>query len=249
MGRIVRLEIDNFKSYGGAHVVGPFKRFTAIIGPNGAGKSNLMDAISFVLGVSSRQLRSQQLRDLVHKPPPTPSSNHSASVVVAPLRARVTLVFETDDALEVRFTRTVSDKGVGSYRLDDRDVSFDAYQQRLSAVGVLAKARNCLVFQGDVESVASKSPEELTQFFEQISTSDELRCVCLYGHVWPFCGCVKVTCVVDMDLFRDEYERLLEAKNAAEEDAIFAYQKKKGLVAEKRMVGTTTRAWGLALSD
>jgi structural maintenance of chromosome 1 len=35
-------------------VIGPFRDFTAIIGPNGSGKSNLMDAISFVLGVQSR---------------------------------------------------------------------------------------------------------------------------------------------------------------------------------------------------
>lgn len=41
--------------------------FTCIIGPNGAGKSNLMDAISFVLGVRSAQLRSTQLRDLVYR--------------------------------------------------------------------------------------------------------------------------------------------------------------------------------------
>jgi structural maintenance of chromosome 1 len=41
--------------------------FTCIIGPNGAGKSNMMDAISFVLGVKSAQLRSTQLRDLVYR--------------------------------------------------------------------------------------------------------------------------------------------------------------------------------------
>lgn len=41
--------------------------FTCIIGPNGAGKSNLMDAISFVLGIKSAQLRSTQLRDLVYR--------------------------------------------------------------------------------------------------------------------------------------------------------------------------------------
>jgi AAA15 family ATPase/GTPase len=45
-----------------AQVIGPFRNFTAVIGPNGAGKSNLMDAISFVLGVQSRQLRSNQVR-------------------------------------------------------------------------------------------------------------------------------------------------------------------------------------------
>ncbi len=41
--------------------------FTCIIGPNGSGKSNLMDAISFVLGVKSAQLRSTQLKDLVYR--------------------------------------------------------------------------------------------------------------------------------------------------------------------------------------
>ena len=51
----------------GHQTIGPFKNFTSVIGPNGAGKSNLMDAISFVLGVKSTQLRSSQLKDLVYR--------------------------------------------------------------------------------------------------------------------------------------------------------------------------------------
>lgn len=47
MGRLIRIEAENFKSYAGAQIIGPFKDFTAVIGPNGAGKSNLMDAIRF----------------------------------------------------------------------------------------------------------------------------------------------------------------------------------------------------------
>ena len=66
MGRIDVIEVCNFKSYGGTQTLGPFKDFTAIIGPNGSGKSNIMDAISFVLGVHTRQLRGNKLRDLVH---------------------------------------------------------------------------------------------------------------------------------------------------------------------------------------
>lgn len=53
--------------YRGHQIIGPFKDFTSVIGPNGAGKSNLMDAISFVLGVKSAQLRSSQLKDLVYR--------------------------------------------------------------------------------------------------------------------------------------------------------------------------------------
>jgi structural maintenance of chromosome 1 len=180
MGRIARLELEDFKSYGGVHVVGPFHRFTAVVGPNGAGKSNLMDAISFVLGVHSRHLRSTQLRDLVHRAP------SDSPEQLAARGARVTLVYKfaegepapsmaTVATGTVRFSRLISAKGTGSYRIDDQDVSFDTYQGQLKQIGILVKARNFLVFQGDVESIASKSPEELTKLFEQISMSDELR--------------------------------------------------------------------------
>ena len=54
-------------------------------------------------------------------------------------------------------------------------VTWDTYEKRLRSIGVLVKARNFLVFQGDVESIASKSPKELTQLFEQISGADEFK--------------------------------------------------------------------------
>lgn len=34
---ILKLVIQNFKSYKGEHIIGPFKKFTTIIGPNGSG--------------------------------------------------------------------------------------------------------------------------------------------------------------------------------------------------------------------
>ena len=37
MGILERLILENFKSYKGKHIIGPFSRFTAIIGPNGCG--------------------------------------------------------------------------------------------------------------------------------------------------------------------------------------------------------------------
>jgi structural maintenance of chromosome 1 len=66
---MVRLELSNFKSYSGHHTV-PFTQFTAVIGPNGSGKSNLLDAFSFVLGVTTaKSMRGENLRDLIHKKP------------------------------------------------------------------------------------------------------------------------------------------------------------------------------------
>ena len=45
MGRLHRIELENFKSYKGHQTIGPFLDFTCVIGPNGAGmhlQSNLL---------------------------------------------------------------------------------------------------------------------------------------------------------------------------------------------------------------
>lgn len=64
-GQVSWIEVENFKSYRGHSTIGPFKNFTTIIGPNGSGKSNLMDAISFVLGVKTAHLRGN-LKELLY---------------------------------------------------------------------------------------------------------------------------------------------------------------------------------------
>lgn len=40
MGRLELLLVENFKSWRGRQVIGPFKRFTCIIGPNGSGNQH-----------------------------------------------------------------------------------------------------------------------------------------------------------------------------------------------------------------
>ncbi|KAG5466933.1 hypothetical protein LSCM1_01110 [Leishmania martiniquensis] len=72
LSKIHRVELDNFKSYYGKAVIGPFKDFTCIVGPNGAGKSNLMDALSFALSssvtqVSASSMRGKAVVDFIHR--------------------------------------------------------------------------------------------------------------------------------------------------------------------------------------
>lgn len=167
-GKIMRLEMENFKSYKGLQTIGPFSDFTAIIGPNGAGKSNLMDAISFVLGVRTGQLRGAQLKDLIYAYDDREKEQKGR-------RAFVRLVYQLGNGSELHFTRTITSSGASEYRLDGKVVNWDEYNGRLRSLGILVKARNFLVFQGDVESIASKNPKELTVLLEQISGSEELK--------------------------------------------------------------------------
>ena len=60
------------------------------------------------------------------------------------------------------FTRTNTGKGGSEYRRDQKVVTWDKYNAKL------------VIFQGDVESIAQKTPVELATLFENISGSDEL---------------------------------------------------------------------------
>jgi structural maintenance of chromosome 1 len=208
MGRLKQLELDNFKSYHGKQVVGPFDDFTCIIGPNGAGKSNMMDAISFVLGVQSRHLRSSHLKELIFKKDANAAPARKASVKLV-YEFADNEVDEYDGGTEIHFSRSISGAGVSSYRLDNREVTYEVYENLLQRIGVLVKARNFLVFQGDVESVASKSPADLTKLLEQICGSDTLQA---------------------------EYDDLLNKRTEAEENTLYALQKKKMFATQKKEV-------------
>lgn len=139
-GRIDRMEVRNFKSYKGDQVIGPFRNFTAIIGPNGAGKSNLMDAISFVLGVRSVHLRGDKLRDLVY-------SLGDADPDKANRRAHVMLAYVDSRGEELRLLRGITVAGASEYRINGSLVTWEEYNDRLKSIGILVKARNFLVFQ------------------------------------------------------------------------------------------------------
>ena len=109
-----RLELYNFKSYKGTQNIDfGDSPFICVIGPNGAGKSNLMDAISFVLGIKSAQLRSTQLRDLVYRGrvQQDDDDDEDGEMGDEPTQAQqarnahVTAVYEDDKGKEWRFRR------------------------------------------------------------------------------------------------------------------------------------------------
>lgn len=60
---IMKMQVENFKSYGGVKEIGPFhKCFSSVVGPNGSGKSNVIDAMLFVFGKKSSKLRLNKVR-------------------------------------------------------------------------------------------------------------------------------------------------------------------------------------------
>ena len=54
-------------------------------------------------------------------------------------------------------------------------VTSQVYLNELDQLGINVKAKNFLVFQGAVESIAMKNPKERTALFEEISNSGALK--------------------------------------------------------------------------
>ncbi|XXH00411.1 substrate-specific activator of APC-dependent proteolysis [Hypoxylon texense] len=230
MGKLIRLELFNFKSYKGHHtLLFGDSYFTSIIGPNGSGKSNSMDAISFVLGIKSSHLRSAHLKDLVYRGRVLKTSKINDDGSAAdpttnghtnghangddndkpnrndPKTAWVMAVYEDDAGDEQRWKRTITSQGSSEYRINDRVVTAQQYNEGLEAENILIKARNFLVFQGDVEAIAAQSPQDLTRLIEQISGSLE---------------------------YKAEYERLQSEADQAAENSNFQLQRRRGINSE-----------------
>uniref|UniRef100_A0A8C3CFT7 Structural maintenance of chromosomes 1B n=1 Tax=Cairina moschata TaxID=8855 RepID=A0A8C3CFT7_CAIMO len=197
MGYLKLLVMKDFKSWRGEQVIGPFMRFNCIIGPNGAGKSNIMDAVSFVMCEKISNLRVKSVRELIH-------GAHVGKPVSS--TASVKIVYCEEDGEEKTFSRVIH--GICSeFIFNDKTVTRSTYISELEKIGILVKARNCLIFQGTVELIAMKKPKERTQLFEQISNS------------WQYA---------------EEYERKKKKMEQAEEDAHFNYNKKKSIAAERK---------------
>lgn len=192
-----------------------------------------MDAISFVLGIKSSHLRSAHLRDLVfrgrvlrtskingdgsattngvngHRNSAAGSdqqeSQHSVQERNDPKSAWVMAVYEDDAGDEQLWKRTITNQGVSEYRINDHVVSAQQYNEALESENILIKARNFLVFQGDVEAIASQSPRDLTRLIEQISGSLEHKA---------------------------DYERLKEAQEEALENQNYTLHRRRGINSE-----------------
>ena len=164
-GHVEALELTNFKSYKGTHYIGPFRDFTCIIGPNGSGKSNIMDAISFVLGIRTHSMRASTLKDLIY--------NVEDEEVVD--KASVKLNFAAVNSKIVVFQRTVTGSGNSDFLVDGKKHSWGSYEKVLAQYNILTSSRNCLIFQGEVESMVHKPLRDITTMIELVAGSADLK--------------------------------------------------------------------------
>ncbi|XP_041483020.1 structural maintenance of chromosomes protein 4-like [Lytechinus variegatus] len=167
---ITQIVTENFKSYAGKVVLGPFhKSFSCIIGPNGSGKSNVIDSMLFVFGYRAAKIRSKKLSVLIHK-----SEDHKdlKSCTVAVHFQKIIDTGAGVDEYEVvpnsQFvvSRTAHKDNSSSYYLDGKKVNFKECTALLRQAGVDLDHNRFLILQGEVEQIAMMKPKAQTEHEE-----------------------------------------------------------------------------------
>ncbi|CAA84669.1 Chromosome condensation protein dpy-27 [Caenorhabditis elegans] len=174
---ILNIYVENFKSYAGKHILGPFhKNLTMILGPNGSGKSNVIDALLFVFGFKAGKIRTKKLSALINS-----GGNYESCSVTIMFQMVKDMPVENYDKYEVLtdncvcITRTINRENNSKYRIDDKDASQKDVQELLLRAGIDMTHNRFLILQGEVEAIAlmkptSKNPNEegMLEYIEDI---------------------------------------------------------------------------------
>ncbi|XP_041972452.1 structural maintenance of chromosomes protein 4 [Aricia agestis] len=162
---ITHIVNENFKSYAGVQVLGPFhKSFTAIIGPNGSGKSNVIDSMLFVFGYRATKIRSKKISVLIHSSSKFPNiTNASVAVHFCQIIDGEGEEFTVVPNSEIVVARTAHKDNSSYYTLNGRRVQFKEVAKMLRSNGIDLDHNRFLILQGEVEQIAMMKPKGLTE--------------------------------------------------------------------------------------
>ncbi|XP_060690834.1 LOW QUALITY PROTEIN: structural maintenance of chromosomes protein 4 [Hemiscyllium ocellatum] len=181
---ITHIVNQNFKSYAGEQILGPFhKRFSCIIGPNGSGKSNVIDSMLFVFGYRAQKIRSKKLSVLIH------NSDEHKDIQSCTVEVHFQKIidkegedFEVIPNSNFYVSRTAYKDNSSLYHVDGKKSTFKDVGMLLRSHGIDLDHNRFLILQGEVEQIAMMKPkgqnehsEGMLEYLEDIIGSGRLK--------------------------------------------------------------------------
>ncbi|XP_006016554.1 structural maintenance of chromosomes protein 4, partial [Alligator sinensis] len=165
---ITHIVNQNFKSYAGEQILGPFhKRFSCIIGPNGSGKSNVIDSMLFVFGYRAQKIRSKKLSVLIH------NSDEHKDIQSCTVEVHFQKIIDKEgDDYEVIpnsnfcVSRTAYRDNSSVYQISGKKSAFKDVGILLRSHGIDLDHNRFLILQGEVEQIAMMKPKGQTEHDE-----------------------------------------------------------------------------------
>lgn len=166
MTYIKRMEVQGFKSFAHKTVIDIPKNFNVFVGSNGSGKSNVIDALCFVLGKTSKKsMRADMLTDLIFNGGKTGRPAKFAEVGLIFDNSQKEFPYEGE---EFKISRRVLDKGTSMFKINDKPVKKQEIVDSLTRVNVDPDGFNVML-QGDIQRFVDLSPEERLSIIQDVS--------------------------------------------------------------------------------
>jgi chromosome segregation protein len=167
MTYIKQIELENFKSFAGRTKLSFINGFNAIAGANGSGKSNVIDALLFVFGGSSKkEMRSDVLADLIFNGGKSGRQADSAKVNVVLDNSKKE--FKGIEGEEVSISRKVDKSGKSVYRIDGKASTKEEVINLLAMVKFRQDGFN-IIPQGRILEIIGSTGDDRLKIINDIS--------------------------------------------------------------------------------
>jgi len=168
MVHIKRLELTNFKSFGGTTAIPLLPGFTVVSGPNGSGKSNILDALLFCLGLSSSKgMRAERLPDLINhnqKDRKTKEASVNVTFDLGPDNEEG----ESQDWTVSRRIRVTRKGYTSTYYINGETATLTELHAELNRLRIYPEGYN-VVLQGDVTSIISMNSRARREIIDELA--------------------------------------------------------------------------------
>jgi chromosome segregation protein len=148
---------------------------TAIVGPNGCGKSNIVDAIHFVLGSSSKNLRAEQMADVIF------NGTNSRKPVG---QASIELIFDNNEGRlsgeyakypQISIRRELSRDGTSNYYVNGTRCRRKDITDIFLGTGLAGNNSYAIIEQGMISRLVEAKPEELRSHVEEAAGTSKYK--------------------------------------------------------------------------
>lgn len=151
------LRLRGFKSFASTTDLELTPGICVVVGPNGSGKSNVVDSLTWVMGVQgARQLRGASMEDVIFSGTPQRSALGRAEVVLQIDNGEGAIPI---DAPEISIGRVLFRSGESRYTINGEACRLLDVVELLSDAGVGRTFHN-VVGQGRIDAILQASPEE-----------------------------------------------------------------------------------------
>ncbi len=172
--RLTNIKISGFKSFVDKTEIPLAEKRTAIIGPNGCGKSNIIDAVKWVLGETSKHIRGDSIDDVIFNGTDTRKPNDYANVELLFSNTENRIGGQYAEYDEISVKREVTRDGSSKYFLNNSHCRRRDILDIFMGTGLGPKSY-AIINQGTASKLIESKPEEFRIYLEEVAGISKYR--------------------------------------------------------------------------